>query len=254
LLIAQKIALDPTVGQARYFAQGCGVARVAWNWALAEWNRQYTARKADPRLPSPSQAAVRRLLNRLKDEQFPWMRQVTKAAPQQAIKNLGTAFTRFFKREARRPKFKKKGRHDSFRADNGPGTFHCEGKRIKLPVLGWVRMREALRFAGQPRSVTISREANRWFASNIVQIEHEAPVRENQAAGGVDLGVKALATLSDGTVVKGPRALCRSLKKLKRVSRARARSRARPIGARRPASWLASMPGSPMCGPMPCTN
>jgi len=220
VLIAHKIALDPTQAQATYFAQGCGVARVAWNWSLAEWQRQDAARKADPSLPSPSQAALRRLLNTLKDERFPWMRDVTKTAPQQAIKNLGQAFTRFFAKEARYPKFKKKGRHDSFRADNGPATFRCEGKRIKLPVIGWVRMREALRFAGRPLSVTISREADRWFASVAVQIDHPVPVRENQAPGGVDLGVMALATLSDGTVVEGPKALRGHLKQLRRMSRA----------------------------------
>ncbi|HVA89993.1 MAG TPA: RNA-guided endonuclease TnpB family protein, partial [Chloroflexota bacterium] len=142
---------------------------------------------------------------------------------QQAIKNLGQAFTRFFKKEARYPKFKKKGRHESFRADNGPGTFRCEGKRIKLPILGWVRMREALRFAGRPLSVTISREADRWFASVAVQIDHSVPVRENQAAVVVDLGVTALATLSDGTVVEGPKALRGHLKQLRQLSRSVAR-------------------------------
>jgi putative transposase len=79
-------------------------------------------------------------------------------------------------------------------------------------------MREALRFAGKPLSVTISRVADRWFASIAVEIEHTPPVRENQAAVGVDLGVKTMATLSDGTVIEGPKALRRYLGKLRRLS------------------------------------
>jgi putative transposase len=151
------------------------------------------------------------------------MREVTKAAPQQAIKNLGQAFARFFTQEAHYPRFKKKGVHDSFRADNGPGTFRCEGKRIKLPLIGWVRMREVLRFAGKALAVTISREAERWYAGVTVAITHQVPVRENQAAGGVDLGVTALATISDGTVVAGPKALQKELKRLRRLSRSLSR-------------------------------
>jgi putative transposase len=223
VLISHKIALDPNQAQATYFAKGCGVARVAWNWALEEWQRQYAAAKADPTMARPSESALRRLLNSLKDERFPWMREVTKAAPQQAIKNLGKAFARFFKKEAHYPRFKKKGVHDSFRADNGPGTFACCGKRIKLPLIGWVRMREALRFAGKALSVTISRQADRWYASVTVEIDHQVPVRENQAAGGVDLGVKALATISDGTVVAGPKALRGALTRLRRLSRSLSR-------------------------------
>ena len=121
MITAHKIVLDPNPAQENYFARACGTARFAYNWALAECNRQY---KAGER---PSEASLRRKLNSLKDDEFPWMREVTKNAPQQAIKNLGTAFKNYFadlkkpKRQRRfhYPQFKKKGKHDSFRADNG---------------------------------------------------------------------------------------------------------------------------------------
>ena len=83
------------------------------------------------------------------------MMEVTKNAPQQAIKNLGTAFKNFFEGRARYPRFKKKRvSRDSFRADNGPDKQHpnavaVDGKRIKFSVIGWVKMREAVRFAGK---------------------------------------------------------------------------------------------------------
>jgi putative transposase len=72
MIIAHKIAFDPNAAQESYFARACGTARFAYNWALAEWKRQYLAGE------KPSEASLRRKLNSLKDEQFPWMREVTK--------------------------------------------------------------------------------------------------------------------------------------------------------------------------------
>ena len=228
MLISHRIALDPNDKQATCFAKACGTARFAYNWALGEWQRQYEAHKADTSLPRPSEAALRRQLNDIKAAQFPWMREITKNAPQQAIKNLGAAFKRFFTGDGKYPRFKKKGQHDSFRADNGtdknhPHAVEVKGQKIKLPVLGWVRMREPLRFNGNVKSAVVSRTADRWFVSLTVEMEHITPVRENQAAGGVDLGVSSLATMSDGSAVIGPKALRSNLARLKRLSRALSR-------------------------------
>ena len=112
--LAHKIELDPTYLQAKYFSQACGVARFSYNWALAEWQRQYKAGE------KPSEFSISKKLTSIKLAEFPWMLEVTKRAPQQAIKNLGSAFKRLFKKKGKYPKFKKKGVHDSFRADNGP--------------------------------------------------------------------------------------------------------------------------------------
>lgn len=76
MLIAHKITLDPNNAQATYFTKAAGVARFAYNWALAEWKRQYDVWKADNSLPRPSQMALRRQLNAIKREQFPWMLEV----------------------------------------------------------------------------------------------------------------------------------------------------------------------------------
>ncbi len=103
MLIAHKIALDPNNVQATYLKKACGVARFAYNWALAEWQRQYEAWKQDNSLPKPSEAALRRQLNAIKRERFPWMLEVTKCAPQQAIIQLGQAFQNFFAGRAKVP-------------------------------------------------------------------------------------------------------------------------------------------------------
>jgi len=223
MLIAHRIALDPNNVQATYFARACGVARFSYNWALAEWKRQYEAWKADPSLPKPSQQSLRRQLNAIKREQFPWMLEVTKCAPQMAIIQLGKSFQNFFAGRARHPKFRKKGVHDRFTLTND--QFSINGWRIRIPNLGWVRMREPLRFAGKLMSATISRVADRWFVSITVDTPDTShlPQAENQGAVGVDLGVLALATLSTGEKVVGPKPHKAMLKRLRRLSRSMSR-------------------------------
>ena len=241
MLIAHRIALDPTDKQRTYFARASGVARFAWNWALAEWQGQYAARKDDPSLPQPSDAGLRRQLNSLKREQFPWMFDVTKCAPQEAIIDLGGAFRSFFEKRGRYPRFKKKGGRDSFCAANEAGTFRVDGKRIKLPVVGRVRMREAVRFTGKLKRVTVSREADRWFASIMVETDDIKPVEQPKEAVGVDLGVTTLATLSDGDPVPGPKAHKALLDRLRRTSRSLSRKRKGSANRRKAKAKLARL-------------
>lgn len=231
MLRAHKIALAPNNAQATHLARACGVARFAYNWALAEWTRQYEAWKADNSLPRPNQMALRRRLNAIKRTEFPWMLEVTKCAPQLAIVQLGEAFRNFFAKRAKYPKFRKKGIHDRFSISND--QFQIRDRRIRIPNLGWVRMREELRFRRKIVSATISRVADRWFASICVEISdtenaaslnlRSIPQAESQGAVGVDLGVSALATLSTGEVIPGPKALARLLPRLRRLSRSVAR-------------------------------
>jgi putative transposase len=230
MLRSHKIRLNPNQAQAVYFAKACGTARFAWNWALAEWEPQYEAWKTDPSLPKPSEGSLRRQLNAVKREQFGWMLEVTKCAPQEAIIALGAAFKNWFdslsgKRpgpKMGRPDFKKKGKcRDAFKIHGN--VVSVEGCRIRIPLLGWVRMRESLRFGGQVKSCTVSRTANCWLISVTVQTD-STPVRtENQGAVGVDLGLSHLAVMSSGAKVEGPKALQLLLGRLKRLSRAHSR-------------------------------
>lgn len=225
MLIAHKIALDPNNVQATYLKKACGVARFAYNWALDQWCKQYEAWKTNPSLPKPSQQSLRRQLNAIKREQFPWMLEVTKCAPQMAIIQLGQAFQNFFAGRARYPQFRKKGVHDRFTLTND--QFSIDGCRIRIPSLGWVRMREPLRFAGKLMSATISRVADCWFVSIAVDTE-DPPKRkaENQGIVGVDLGVSALATLSTGEPpIPGPKPHKALLDRLRRLSRSLSRKR-----------------------------
>ncbi|WP_227496701.1 RNA-guided endonuclease TnpB family protein [Massilia litorea] len=220
MLLAHRIRLVPNNAQAAYLTRAAGTARFAYNWALVEWQRQYHASLADPALPKPNETALRRQLNAIKRTEFPWMLEVTKNAPQMAIIQLGRAFENFFARRARFPRFRRKGRDDRFTLSND--EFRVEEKRIRIPKLGWVRMRERLRFAGHIVSASISRLAGHWFASITVDTPDGPPLlpAENQGVIGVDLGVTRLATLSTGETFAGPRPLRALLRQLRHLSRA----------------------------------
>jgi putative transposase len=110
-------------------------------------------------------------------------------------------------------------------AANETRTFRVDGKRIKLPVIGWVRMREAVRFSGPLKRATVSREAGRWFVSLMVETAHVQPVAQPEAVGGIDLGGSALATLSTGELIEGPIAHKALLGRLRRCNKALSRKR-----------------------------
>lgn len=161
------------------------------------------------------------------------MLEVTKCAPQLAIKvGLNNAFKNFFRglksnQQVGFPKFHKKGINDSFSLSND--QFDVKEKSVRIPNLGWVRLAEALRFDGKILSATVSRKADKWYIS--IQIELEEPITcpsKNEAVG-VDLGVKAFATLSDGTTIVGSKAGRKYEKQLKRLNQ----SLSRKIGAKK---------------------
>ena len=235
VVLSHRIALVPTARQELLLRQAVGVSRFAYNWALAEWKRQYQAGE------KPSEVALRRQLNAIKHQQFPWMRLVPKSVPQQAIKNCGAAFRRYFQKRSRYPKFKKKGVRDAARFDNGPGTLEFAGKRVRLPVMGWVKLREELRFSGKALSATVRRVADRWFVAVSVEVDLPEPVRESQAAVGIDLGVSTAATLSSGEKLLGPKALHAHLERLQRLSRWHSRKKQGSNNRRKSARRLARL-------------
>lgn len=214
-----KIRLYPNNKQITYFQKACGVSRFAYNWALARSIEMY---EQDNTVKFDAFALMREI-NSIKREQFPWMLEVTKCAPQEAIRvNLNTAYSKFFKNQAGFPKFHRKGRRDSFHISNT--VFSLNSKSIRIPKLGWIRMAEELRFKGKILRATVSRTADKWFVSITVELPNPEfnPNSENQAIG-VDLGVKTLATLSDGTVFQGPKATKKYEQKLRRLNQSLSR-------------------------------
>jgi putative transposase len=234
VILAHKIALDPTVEQEIYFARAAGTARFAWNWALGEWQRQYEAGE------KPSATKLKAQWNETRRIDFPWTYDVTKCAGGQAIINLGAAFSNFFRdvkkpkgqRKAGYPKFKKKGQHDAFALWNDQfevrGRYERFGKsrgEIRIPNLGWVRLREPLRIDGRILGAVVSREAGRWFVA--IQCETSDAILAHPEPGtvvGVDLGISALMTLSrplpDGRIkIENPKPLRKAMRRVKTLCR-----------------------------------
>ncbi len=149
MIKAHKIRLHPTPEQANYFARAAGTSRFVWNWALAEWNRQYEAGE------KPTALKLKKQWNSIRREQFPWTWEVTKNASDQPFLDLGKAFTAFFEGKAGRPRFKSKKRSKpSFYLAND--QLELGDHRIWIPKLGWVNMAENLvrRIVGRMLSAT----------------------------------------------------------------------------------------------------
>jgi len=98
--LAHKIRLDPTPEQATYFKRAAGTARFTWNWALAEWNRQYEAGQ------KPRASALKKRFNALKYQEFPWLKGMHRDAHAQPFDDLADAWQRFFAGQNDRPVFK----------------------------------------------------------------------------------------------------------------------------------------------------
>jgi len=225
---AHVIRLNPTPEQAVYFRKACGVARHAYNWALARW-KEYRAEGKWAKMKD-----LKAEYNRIKGELFPWCYEVTKCAPEQAFSHLGLAFANYWRmkeagtlpklkhprkdgEEAGFPHFKSKKRDRlSFYLAND--KFSVDGHTLRVPKLGNVNMTEALRLQGKIMSATISYRAGWWFVSISVEVQHEVPTHTGGAVG-IDLGIKTLATTSDGMVFENQKHYRRSLGRIKGLSK-----------------------------------
>ena len=201
-----------------------GAARWAYNWGLARKQQAYHATGT-----SPSAMELHRDLNALKPTHLPWLYEVSKCAPQEALRNLDSAFSHFFRRCQLKQQGKLRGKvgyPQRKTKKRGLGSFRLTGSivvysdAIQLPRLGRLRLKERsyLPTTAKIRSATVSEQAGHWYVSVLVEQAHVAPVNRGPVVG-VDLGVKTLATLSDGTAEPNPRHLRSCLKQLKRLQR-----------------------------------
>jgi len=205
MLLGFKTQLKLNNQQRTVLARHAGVARHAWNWGLGLTKSILDHNQLHPeeKIKFPSGIDLHKWLVALVKSEHPWYYEVSKSAPQNALRYLRVAWDRCFKKTSGAPQFKKKGRHDSFELD---GAIHIKGlNKIQVPKIGILKTYEALPQNTQPKSVTISRQANDWFISFRIEIE---PVITPKAVEivGVDLGVKSLATLSTGEVFEGAKA------------------------------------------------
>ncbi len=206
-LKSHKIALDTTAEQSVFFSKQCGYSRFSYNYAVSDY--QDTPRH------------WKELNNRfnIAKKEIDWTKELDQRAALFGIKHFGDAISRYKSGQNRFPK--KKRRRDRQSYSTHPGSVITEGKRIRLPKIGWVRTFQKLRFKGEIKKVTVSKTAHRWFVSITVGTGKTTAPRDTRGLPvvGIDVGINALATLDTGKQYLNPRQLKRFEKKLKREQR-----------------------------------
>ena len=189
-------------------AQHAGYSRWVYNWGLSLWNASYKDGY------KPSARKLREVFTNHTKPLYPWMKKLSSRVYQYAFLNLGEAFKRFFKGLGKHPRFKKKARSNSFTIDNCGKPIELNGWSHKLPFIGIVKTYEPIEATTQ--KITISRQASDWYLSCSYEFHSITTPKTNDVVG-VDLGLKTLATLSDGKVFESVKSYGRFEAKLSRL-------------------------------------
>jgi len=224
---ACKTELRPNNKQCTLLEKSAGVARFTYNLGLAERINLYNTEKK-----SLTAIDQHKSLCAIKKEKYPWMYEVSKCAPQLALVDLEKAFKNFFlglKKGIKVgfPKFKSKHKSTpSFHLDNI--SFSVTDKTIKIAKVGTVKLKEKNYIPTKNvkyNSITVSKVAGKWFVS--VQLEQEIPdpVNQPESVLGIDVGLKELATCSNGQIFKNHKYLRKSKKRIAHAQKNLARKK-----------------------------
>jgi putative transposase len=214
---AFRYRLLPTPEQEGVLRQFAGARRFIWNWSLARRKAHYQA--TGKTLPLSQLYAELTALKR--EPGTAWLREMDSQALQQAIRDLDRAFVSFFARRAKFPRFKaRKRERPSFRM---PQRVSIRDGQLSVPKVGWVRLVLHRPVEGVVKSATFSQDATgAWYVSLVNHFELPdvaPPLPAPERTVGVDLGLKDLAVLSDGTRVPAPKHYRRAERKLARLQR-----------------------------------
>ena len=207
LLKSFKTEIDPTSEQKDRIHNTIGTCRYVYNFYLSHNKTLYD--KGEPFMTGKSFSVW---LNKEYIPQNPdkaWIKKAYSKAVKKSIEDGSTAFMRFFKHQSAFPKFKKKGNSDvkMYFVKNNPLDCQCERHRIKIPSLGWVRLKEkgyipTTKDGWKIKSGTVSIKAGRYYVSALVELP-DAEITNNSGEGiGIDLGLKKLAIVSNGKTYK----------------------------------------------------
>ena len=202
-----KTKINPTAKQKARINRTIGTCRYVYNFYLAHNRELYNHGE---KFMSGKSFSVW-----LNNEYLPnhpayaWIKEVSSKSIKHMIENACTAFTRFFERQSGFPRFKKKGKSDvkMYFVKNNPKDCVSERHRVKIPTLGWVRLKEkgyipTTKQGYQIRSGTVSRKADRYYVSVLVEVPNTRITNPNGEGLGIDLGIKDFATVSNGSIYK----------------------------------------------------
>lgn len=231
LLKAFKTEISLTPEQKAVITRTTGVCRYVYNLYIQHNKEGHGAGK-----PFVDAFAFSKWLNNEYLSVHPekaWIKDVSSKAVKQSIRNAETAFKRFFKGLSDYPCYKKKGRSDPniYFVRNNKGDCLCERHRIKIPSLGWVKLKEkgyipVSKDGYRIRSGTVSVRAGRHYVSVLIDMPDVKPEIPSGPGLGIDLGIKDLAIVSNGRVYKNINKTSKVRKiekKLKRAQRSLSR-------------------------------
>lgn len=210
---AYKIEINPTDEQKSKIHRTIGVSRFVYNFYIA-YNKEIYEREGK----FVSGMDFSKWLNNEyipNNQEMKWIKEVSSKATKQAIMNGDKAFRDFFKKAKGFPRFKKKKNQDvkAYFPKNNKTDWTIERHRVKIPTLGWVRLKE---FGYIPinsivKSGTVSQKADRYYVSILVE-ETDIEIsngnigmkifNNNNEGIGIDLGIKEFAVCSDGIKFK----------------------------------------------------
>ena len=229
MLKSYKTEINPTLEQKQIINRTIGVCRYVYNFYLAYNQEIYKNEKC-----FVSGMDFSKWLNNEfvpNNPEFQWIKEVSSKSVKQSIMNAERSFKNFFKGKSRFPKFKKKNKSDVkmyFVKTDFKVIIRCERYRIKIPTLGWVRLKEKGYIPINPnthiiKSGTVSYKAGRYYVSVLVEEQGSKKSKLNDFGIGVDLGIKDFAICSNGKIYsninKNPR-----IKKLEKKFRREQRS------------------------------
>ncbi|HBI7024480.1 TPA: helix-turn-helix domain-containing protein, partial [Clostridium perfringens] len=201
---AYKIEINPTDEQKSKIHRTIGVSRFVYNFYIARNKEIY---KKEGKFVSGMDFS--KWLNNEyipKNQEVKWIKEVSSKATKQAIMNGDKAFRDFFKKAKGFPRFKKKKNQDvkAYFPKNNKTDWTLERHRVKIPTLGWVRLKE---FGYIPvnsivKSGTVSQKADRYYVSILVEDDYIEVSKSTNEGVGIDLGVKEFAVCSDGIKFK----------------------------------------------------
>lgn len=208
LLKSYKTEINPTPEQKRIINRTIGTCRYVYNFYLAHNKEVYESEKR-----FISGMDFSKWLNNShisNNSEYQWIKEVSSKSVKQSIMNAERAFKNFFKSKSRFPRFKKKGKSDVkmyFVKTDAKAVIHCERHRIKIPTLGWVRLKEKGYIPTNHnkhiiKSGAISCKAGRYYVSVLVEQEESPKPCLNGEGIGIDLGLKDFAVCSNGETYK----------------------------------------------------
>lgn len=220
-----RYRIYPKPLQREMLARTFGCVRVVWNDALALNNQQYEQHGESVKNSDLQKICITQAK---RTEERKWLSEVSNAALQQSVRDLGQAFSNFFRAckgqgLAQFPRFKSRRNQQSFRLTKQ--CFSVHSNSVKLQKIGHVRMKVSRPLPSLPSSVTVIKDAcNRYFASFVVELP-DGTLPESLNGVGIDVGLETYATLSTGEKVDNPRWLRHELPRLRRLQKSLSRKK-----------------------------